>query len=65
MTTGMMDLMTMSGRITPIEEMPTPDLAVPYAAPIFAKTMALLTPSIPQKDEDGSHLAISSIVAAE
>lgn len=29
MTTGTMDFMTSSGRITPIEAMPTPDLAVP------------------------------------
>ena len=33
MTTGTMDFMTSSGRMTPIEAMPTPDLAVPYAAP--------------------------------
>ena len=33
MTTGTMDFMTSSGRMTPMEAMPTPDLAVPYAAP--------------------------------
>ena len=33
MTTGTIDFITSSGRITPIEAMPTPDLAVPYAAP--------------------------------
>jgi hypothetical protein len=33
MTTGTMDFMTSSGRITPIDAMPTPALAVPYAAP--------------------------------
>ena len=31
--TGMTDFMMSSGRITPIDEMPTADLAVPYAAP--------------------------------
>ena len=30
---GAMDFITSSGRITPMEAMPTPDLAVPYAAP--------------------------------
>ena len=34
MTTGTMDFMTSSGRITPMDAMPTPDLAVPYAAPM-------------------------------
>jgi len=29
MTTGTMDFMTSSGRMTPMEAMPTPDLAVP------------------------------------
>jgi len=29
MTTGTIDFITSSGRITPIEAMPTPDLAVP------------------------------------
>ena len=33
MTTGTMDFITSSGRITPIAAMPTPLLAVPYAAP--------------------------------
>jgi len=31
--TGTMDFMTSSGRMTPMDAMPTPDLAVPYAAP--------------------------------
>jgi hypothetical protein len=34
MTTGMIFLMTSPGFITPIEAIPTPDLAVPYAAPM-------------------------------
>jgi hypothetical protein len=33
-TTGMMDFMMASGRITAIAAIPVPDLAVPYAAPI-------------------------------
>lgn len=33
MTTGMMDFMISSGRITDIAAIPVPDLAVPYAAP--------------------------------
>lgn len=33
MTTGMMHFMMSSGRITDMAAMPTPDLAVPYAAP--------------------------------
>ena len=31
--TGTMLFMTSSGRMTPMDAMPTPDLAVPYAAP--------------------------------
>ena len=31
--TGTIDFMTSSGRMTPMDAMPTPDLAVPYAAP--------------------------------
>ena len=33
MIIGTMDFMIMSGFNTPIEAMPIPDLAVPYAAP--------------------------------
>lgn len=33
MTTGTIDFITNSGLITPIEAIPTPDFAVPYAAP--------------------------------
>ena len=33
MTTGMMDFIISSGRSTPMDMMPTPDFAVPYAAP--------------------------------
>lgn len=33
MTTGTIDFVTRSGLRTPIAEIPTPDFAVPYAAP--------------------------------
>ena len=33
MTTGMIHFMISSGRITDMAAIPTPDLAVPYAAP--------------------------------
>lgn len=36
-TTGMIDFITRSGFITPIDDTPTPDLAVPYAAPRSAR----------------------------
>ena len=51
----------MSGRMTPIDEIPTPDLAVPYAAPRFAKTIAEVTPMNPKKAEDGSQTAIAKM----
>lgn len=37
MTTGMMDFMINSGRITDMAAIPVPDLAVPYAAPSAGK----------------------------
>ena len=37
-----------SGRRTPIEQIPTPDLAVPYAAPKQVKTMAAVQPIAPK-----------------
>mmetsp|Transcript_124087 Transcript_124087/g.347497 ORF Transcript_124087/g.347497 Transcript_124087/m.347497 type:complete len:92 (-) Transcript_124087:2-277(-) len=64
MTTGMIDLITMSGRITPMDEMPTPDFAVPYAAPKFAKTIAEVTPMKPKKADDGSHGCMALSVLA-
>ena len=39
MTTGMMFLMTRPGFITPMDAIPTPDFAVPYAAPMSASRM--------------------------
>lgn len=42
--------MTMrSGRRTPMAEIPTPDFAVPYAAPKQVKTMADVHPIAPKK----------------
>lgn len=38
-----------SGLKTPIAEIPTPALAVPYAAPKHVKTMALVQPIAPKK----------------
>ncbi len=38
-----------SGRRTPIAEIPTPDFAVPYAAPKQVKTMADVQPMAPKK----------------
>jgi hypothetical protein len=38
-----------SGLRTPIAEIPTPDLAVPYAAPKQVKTMADVQPIAPKK----------------
>ena len=49
MTTGMMDLMMSSGLRTATEQIPTPDLAVPYAAPMFPKTRADTIPIPPKK----------------
>ena len=50
----------MSGRMTPMDMMPTPDLAVPYAAPRFAKMMAEERPMKPKKAEDGSQRAMAA-----
>jgi hypothetical protein len=38
-----------SGLKTPIAEIPTPDFAVPYAAPKQVKTMADVQPMAPKK----------------
>ena len=43
-TTGMIDLKRSSGLRTATETIPTPDLAVPYAAPRLAKTRADVMP---------------------
>ena len=49
MTTGTTDFMMSSGLRTPIEQMPTPALADPQAAPRLAKTSAEATPMYPKK----------------
>ena len=48
MTTGITFLITAPGFITPIELIPTPAFAVPYAAPIFDKHKAAVTPANPK-----------------
>lgn len=44
MTTGTTDFMMSYGLRTPMEQMPTPALAEPYAAPRLAKMSADATP---------------------
>ena len=39
MTTGIMDFMIASGRMTAMAAIPVPDFAVPYAAPMAPKTL--------------------------
>ena len=48
MTTEMSDLYTKLGRVTDIEPIPIPLLAVPYAAPKLANTRAAATPIHPK-----------------
>eukprot|EP00344_Euplotes_crassus_P002751 CAMPEP_0197003556 /NCGR_PEP_ID=MMETSP1380-20130617/8458_1 /TAXON_ID=5936 /ORGANISM="Euplotes crassus, Strain CT5" /LENGTH=63 /DNA_ID=CAMNT_0042422093 /DNA_START=5 /DNA_END=196 /DNA_ORIENTATION=- len=48
MITGTMDLKMSSGLRTPIDAIPTPDLAVPYEAPKFANTKAEAIPINPK-----------------
>jgi hypothetical protein len=62
MTTGMILRMTRPGFITPIEEIPTPDFAVPYAAPMLAKTRAEVTPMNPKKGAEAGHVSISTLM---
>jgi hypothetical protein len=45
-----------------MEEIPTPDLAVPYAAPILANTRAEVTPINPKKGADAGHVSISTLM---
>ena len=49
MTTGIIDLKMSSGLSTATLQIPTPDFAVPYAAPRFPKTKALTIPIPPKK----------------
>jgi hypothetical protein len=62
-TTGMMFLITRPGFITPIEEIPTPLFAVPYAAPILANTKAEVTPMNPKKGAEAGHVSISTDIS--
>ena len=57
MMTGTMFFITSVGCIMPMLAMPTPDLAVPYAAPRLAKTSALATPMKPKKAAAGWRVA--------
>jgi hypothetical protein len=45
-----------------MEEMPTPDLAVPYAAPTLAKTRADVTPMNPKNGAEAGHVSISTLM---
>ena len=60
MTTGTMDFITNSGRITPMDAMPTPDFAVPYAAPMQLNTSALVAP---MKPKNGATSSLDDIAA--
>eukprot|EP00527_Entomoneis_sp_CCMP2396_P003568 CAMPEP_0198151384 /NCGR_PEP_ID=MMETSP1443-20131203/55513_1 /TAXON_ID=186043 /ORGANISM="Entomoneis sp., Strain CCMP2396" /LENGTH=68 /DNA_ID=CAMNT_0043817029 /DNA_START=157 /DNA_END=363 /DNA_ORIENTATION=- len=62
MTTGMMFRMTKPGFMTPMEEIPTPDLAVPYAAPMLAKTKAAVTPIKPKNGAEAGQVSISTLM---
>eukprot|EP00597_Dinobryon_sp_UTEXLB2267_P007706 CAMPEP_0170089480 /NCGR_PEP_ID=MMETSP0019_2-20121128/23536_1 /TAXON_ID=98059 /ORGANISM="Dinobryon sp., Strain UTEXLB2267" /LENGTH=57 /DNA_ID=CAMNT_0010308329 /DNA_START=1452 /DNA_END=1625 /DNA_ORIENTATION=- len=57
MTLHIVIVMTNPGCITPIEAIPTPLLAVPYAAPIFAKQRAAVTPINPKNGADVGHIS--------
>jgi hypothetical protein len=56
----MIFLITRPGFITPMEEMPTPLFAVPYAAPILAKTRAEVTPIKPKNGAEAGQVSIST-----
>ena len=57
--TGMMLRMTSLGLNTPMEAMPTPDLAVPYADPRFANTSDATTPMKPKNDAELGHTLLT------
>jgi len=61
-TTGMIDFITRSGFITPIDDTPTPDLAVPYAAPRFAKMSATAAPMKPKNGAEGGQSGLSTMM---
>jgi hypothetical protein len=58
----MIFLITRLGFMTPIEDIPTPDFAVPYAAPMLAKTRAHVTPMYPKNGATGGHVSISTLM---
>jgi hypothetical protein len=45
--------------MTPMDEIPTPDLAVPYAAPTLANTRAEVTPIKPKKGAEAGQVSIA------
>jgi hypothetical protein len=48
-----------------MEEIPTPDLAVPYAAPMLANTNAEVTPINPKKGAEAGQVSISTLMVFE
>jgi hypothetical protein len=58
MTTGIRDFMIRSGLNVPTPEIPIPDLAVPYAAPIDPKIIA---DAIPAKEKKGANFGVYSL----
>ena len=49
-------------KLTPIDEIPTPDFAVPYAAPILAKHKAAVTPMKPKKGAEVGHVSYDTVI---
>ena len=64
-TTGIMLFMTISGECTPMEEMPTPALPVPYAEPTHDIESAAVAPPNPSAGAQVGHMksAVASRVA--
>lgn len=54
MIIGIRPLKILPPSITPSDEIPTPDFAVPYEAPKFAKTSAAATPMYAKKNGEES-----------
>ena len=73
MTTGTVDFKISSGRMTPIAEMPTPDLAVPYAAPkptlllshskLLQKITDAAAPRAPRKGAYAGHSSVTEAIS--
>jgi hypothetical protein len=77
MTTGIIQRITKPGFITPIDEIPTPAFAVPYAAPIskqknnlqfydhlnfsLAKHKAAVTPIKPKKGAEVGQVSVEEV----